>query len=65
MIAFCSAVQTSTELRYCFLLGVWTLGRFQNRTCIVSNHHMSRPERKKKFIMIDSYEEMGAAIINS
>ena len=39
---------------YCFVLEVQTLGRFQNRICIVSNHHIRRPGRKIKFYN-DSY----------
>ena len=62
MIDFCSAVQTSIHIALCLKYRFWVDFKIESVLFLIIT---SEGHGKQNFIMIDSYEEMGAATVDS
>ena len=62
MIDFCSAVQTSIHIGLCLKYRFWVDFKIESVLFLIIT---SEGHGKQNFIMIDSYEEMGAATVDS
>ena len=63
MVAFCSDIQTSTDIALCWRYIL--LVDFKIESVLFLIITSAGRKRKENFIMIDSHEEMGAATVDS